>query len=358
MMGFKREDNNRKSFKRFAWLFYGMASLFPYLVGVYLITELEIALTYTLINILALTLVLILLGALVIEGFSKRLRHLACNVSKTVREGVLEKVSASKRDVEEVYMLASDFNELLEKLERYEAHSKELTASMLSYVNELDLYEKKLREESLIRANLSRYVGTDMVEEMIRSKVTTFENVECPATILFADIRGFTTLSEHLEPQQVIALLNRHFEAMVPVIFEFGGTLDKFVGDELMAIFRDHPYGERAPLRAIRASIKMIEAIDALNDEAGRSSSDIQVGIGINSGTVVIGNVGSEHRKDYTAIGDTVNVAARFEKMAESGEIVVGQRTYEICKDQIKMEEFGSVLLRNRSNPVLAYKVV
>lgn len=353
------ERNPRhKSFKRAAWLFYGLASLFPYLVGIYLILELKIALSYTLINILALTLVLILLGALVIEAFSRRLRYLANRVAHSVRENDAMNFDVNDMDVEEVFILSSNFNRILEKLEHYEKNSKELTARMLAYVNKLDHYEKKMRDELLIRSNLSRYVGADVVEEMMRSNKTEFENVECPATIFFADIRGFTSLSEHLEPQDVIALLNRHFEVMVPVIFEFGGTLDKFVGDELMAIFRDHPYGERAPLRAIRAGIKMIEVIDALNREKGDDASGVEVGIGINTGKVVIGNVGSEVRKDYTAIGDTVNVAARFEKMAGEGEIVVGQGTYDICKDQIEMEEFGTTMLRNRSNPVHAFKVV
>lgn len=353
-----RRNPRHKSFKRAAWLFYGIASLFPYLVGIYLILELKIALSYTLINILSLTLVLILLGALVIETFSRRLRFLAARVARSVHGDETEKIDVNDLDVEEVFMLTSNFNYILEKLDQHEKHSKELTARMLSYVDKLEHYEKKMRGELLVRSNLSRYVGSDVVEEMMRSNKPAFENVECPATILFADIRGFTALSEHLEPQRVIELLNRHFEVIVPVIFEFGGTLDKFVGDELMAIFRDHPYGERAPLRAIRASLKIIEMIDALNRETAGDALNVHVGIGINSGTVVIGNVGSENRKDYTAIGDTVNVAARFEKMAEGGEIIVGEGTFDICKDQIEMEEFGSTRLRNRRRPVQAYKVI
>jgi len=350
--------SKHKSFKRAAWLFYGLASLFPYLVGIYLILDLKIALSYTLINILALTFVLILLGALVIEAFSQRLRFLAVRVAKSVRGEEAEKFDVSDMDVEEVIQLSSNFNSILEKLDHHEKNSKDLTARMLSYVNKLDHYEKKMRDELLIRSNLSRYIDADMVEEMIRSNKTEFENVECPATILFADIRGFTALSEHQEPQQVIELLNRYFEVMVPVIFEFGGTLDKFVGDELMAIFRDHPYGERAPVRAIQASIKMIKEIEALNDQKENRVAGVQVGIGINTGNVVIGNVGSEVRKDYTAIGDAVNVAARFEAMAEGGEIIVGPQTHDICKEQFVMEEFGSTVLRNRRAPVQAYKVV
>jgi len=348
------KERSHKSFKRVAWLFYGMASLFPYLLGIYLIIQLKVTLTFTLINILALTLVLILLGALVIEAFSSRLRYIALQISKSVQEGAAEDMSVNDRDVEEVFIMASNFNEVVKKLDHHEKHSKQLTARMLAYVNKLDRYEKKLREEALVRANLSRYVGSDMVEELIRSNKVEFENVECPATILFADIRGFTSISEHLRPEQVIAILNRHFGVMVPLVFKYGGTLDKFIGDELMAVFRDNPYGERAPLRAIRAGVEMIDAVEALNTHADKK---LQVGIGINTGSIVIGNVGSENRRDYTAIGDVVNVAARFEQMAAGQEIIVGPATYEVCKGDVPMEEFGATVLRNRKEPVRAYKV-
>jgi len=350
--------SSHKSFKRSAWLFYGIACLFPYLVGIYLILELKVALSYTLTSILGLTLILVLLGALVIEAFSRRLRYIANRVAESVREGASEKVPPNERDVEEVYMLATDFNVILDKLEHQEKHSKELTARMLAYVSKLDSYEKKLREELLIRANLSRYVGSDMVEELIRMKRVSFEDVECPATILFADIRGFTTLAEHLPPEQIIEVLNRHFAAMVPVVFEYGGTLDKFIGDEVMAVFRDRPYGERAPLRAIRAGIEMMKAVEELNADRGEGYRKLNVGIGINTGNVVIGNVGCENRRDYTAIGDTVNVAARFEQMAAGREIIVGHETYQMCHEEIPMEEFGTTVLRNRKEPVRAYKVL
>jgi class 3 adenylate cyclase len=350
--------NHHRSFKRSAWLFYGIACLFPYLVGVYLILELKITFTYTLINILGLTLILILLGAMVIELFSRRLRYIANRVAETVREGMVEKVPANERDVEEIFMLATDFNVILDKLEHQEKRSKELTARMLAYVSKLDSYEKKLREELLIRSNLSRYVGSDMVEELVRMKQVSFENVECTATIFFADIRGFTTLAENLEPEEIIEVLNRHFSVMVPIVFEQGGTLDKFIGDELMAVFRDHPYGERAPLRAIRAGISMMKAVEELNANRGEGYQKLKVGIGINTGKVVIGNVGSENRKDYTAIGDTVNVAARFEQMAVEREIIVGDETYQVCREMIPMEEFGTTVVRNRKEPVRAYKVL
>ncbi len=350
--------SSHQSFKKTAWLFYGIACLFPYLVGVYLILELKINLNYTIFNILALTLILILLGGLVIDAFSRRLRNLARKVSLTVQTGATEKLEEKENDLEEVYVLTRDFNAIVGELDKHKKHSKVITARMLAYVNDLEEYEKKFRDESLMRANLSRYVGKDVVDELVRSDKPAFENVECTATILFADIRRFTTLSESMEPEQIITILNNYFGAMVPVIFKYNGVLDKFVGDELMAVFRDHPYGDRAPLRAIKAAIDMIEELEKIKNTLDSDYSDIDVGIGINTGKVVIGNVGSENRKDYTAIGDTVNVAARLEQIAGCQEIIVGEATYEICKEIVQMEETGEIILKNRNAPVRGYKVI
>lgn len=350
--------SRRQSFYKAAWLLYALACLFPYLVGIYLFLELKVDITYTIINILGMTLVLILLGAMLIEMFAKRLRHLSRGIERTVHDRTNRKIPIKENDLEEVYMLSRDFNLIIDEIERHKSNSKTITAKMLSYVNDLDEYERKLRNELLIRTNLSRYVGKDVVDELIRKDHAGFENVQCTATILFADIRHFTTISENMEPEDTITMLNDYFEEMVPIVFKYGGTLDKFVGDELMAVFRDNPYGERAPIRAIRTGIEMIDAIKHVKSRSGLDTSKLEVGIGINTGKVVIGNVGSENRKDYTAIGDTVNVAARFEQLAAGQEIVVGEATYQACKNQISMQPTGELMLKNRKSPVQAYKVV
>jgi class 3 adenylate cyclase len=339
-------------------MLYGLACLFPYLIGIYLIFEIKADITYTIINILSLTLILILLGALKIENFSTRLKYLARRISFAIHDGATAKLPAKEHDLEEIDMLVRGFNAIVGEQERHKKHAQKITAKMLSYVSDLEAFEKRLREESLIRANLSRYVGKAMVDELVSNKKFTFENVECTATILFADIRGFTTVSEHMEPEDVISMLNNYFNKMVPIIFKYDGVLDKFVGDELMAVFRDRPYGERAPVRAVRAAIHMIDALEEMKSHRSSKYSALEVGIGINTGRVVIGNVGSENRKDYTAIGDTVNVAARFEQLASSQEIIVGEETYSICKDHIPMEGIGESSLKNRAVPVRCFRVI
>ncbi len=348
----------RRSFYRSAWMLYGLACLFPYLIGIYLIFEIKADITYTIINILSLTLILILLGALMIENFSTRLKYLARRISFAIHDGATAKLPAKEHDLEEIDMLVRGFNAIVGEQERHKKHAQKTTAKMLSYVSDLEAFEKRLREESLIRANLSRYVGNAMVDELVSNKKFTFENVECTATILFADIRGFTTVSEHMEPEDVISMLNNYFNKMVPIIFKYDGVLDKFVGDELMAIFRDRPYGERAPVRAVRAAIHMIDALEEMRSCRGSKYSMLEVGVGINTGRVVIGNVGSENRKDYTAIGDTVNVAARFEQLASGQEIIVGEEAYKVCKDHIPMEGIGEISLKNRAVPVRRFRVI
>ncbi len=348
----------RQSLYRAGWLLYGVVCLIPYLTSVYLILDAGTSVTGRLIGVFFLTLILIVAGAIMIRRFASRLRYVARIIDLNVHDGGTEKLPLNERDVEEVYMLTRDFNVIVDELEQQKKHAKKLTARMLAYVNDLDAYEKKLAEELLIRANLSRYVGQDVVDELVRNQKQGFENVECMATILFADIRQFTTLSEDLEPEEVITLLNSYFATMVPIVFKYEGTLDKFIGDELMAVFRDHPYGERASLRAIRAGIEITRAVETMGKQAGSHASRLEIGIGINTGKVVIGNVGSENRKDYTAIGDTVNVAARLEKIAGGQEIIVGEATYRECKDQIPMEEKGEIVLKNRKSPVLGYRVL
>ena len=339
-------------------MLYGLICLLPYLVGIYLISEMKVDITYTIINILSLTLILILLGALMIETFSTRLKYLARRIAFAIHGGATEKLPTKENDLEEIHMLTRGFNAIIGEQERHKKHAQKTTARMLSYMSDLEAFEKKSREEALIRANLGRYVGANVVDELVRNDKSAFENVACTATILFADIRGFTTVSEHMEPEDVISMLNSYFNKMVPIIFKYGGVLDKFVGDELMAVFRDHPDGKSAAMQAIRAGVHMIDALEEMKANRGGNYSMLEAGIGINTGRVVIGNVGSENRKDYTAIGDTVNVAARFEQLASGQEIVVGEETYSICKDHIPMEAIGEITLKNRAAPVRGFRVI
>jgi class 3 adenylate cyclase len=171
-------------------------------------------------------------------------------------------------------------------------------------------------------------------------------------TVLFADLKGFTSFSERVaHPEAVVDLLNRYLSAAVPVVRQEGGTVDKFVGDAMMALFNTPVLQTDHALRAARSALGIQAAVAGLDE-------GLSFRIGINTGPVLVGNIGSEDLRNYTAIGDAVNVASRLETMAEPGEIVVGQTTAALIRHVAKLEPLGEVEVKGRSEPVLAFRLV
>ena len=177
-------------------------------------------------------------------------------------------------------------------------------------------------------------------------------------TILFSDIRGFTSLSEKMKPQDVVATLNEYFSAMMDIIFRYNGTLDKIVGDELMVV-----YG--APLektddsdRAILTAIDMMKKLKALNEERKKNNlKQIDIGIGLNSGEVVSGNIGSETQMDYTVIGDTVNLGARLCSAAKAYEIIISEYTANEVTQKFNLEKMEPIMVKGKEKPINIFKV-
>lgn len=180
-------------------------------------------------------------------------------------------------------------------------------------------------------------------------------------TVLFSDIRGFTTLSETREPEEIVALLNRYFDRQVEVIFEHGGTLDKFIGDAIMAFWgapmarADHAYA------AVLAAMAMVEQLEAFRQEIGEDLAGFDVGIGIHSGAAVVGFLGSKRRLDYTAIGDTVNLASRIEGATKGrARVLVSESTRDACLAQndckVDFVDMGEVTVKGRHQPVRLFE--
>jgi len=154
-------------------------------------------------------------------------------------------------------------------------------------------------------------------------------------------------------------MLNQFFSDMVEIIFKNNGVLDKFIGDNLMALFGFIPSDNAPPVDAIQAAIEMQEATKRLMKEWKKEQKEtFEIGIGINTGIAIAGNVGSANRIDYTVIGDCVNVAARFEQMAKGGEIVIGEQTYRQVKGVFPIQKKGEISAKNKTEPVKCYNVL
>jgi adenylate cyclase len=177
-------------------------------------------------------------------------------------------------------------------------------------------------------------------------------------TVLFADIRGFTSISEHENPEKVVRLLNRYFTAMSEIIFEFGGTLDKYIGDGLMAIFGAPTATSDDSKNALQCAVAMQKRLLILNKELKEEGlPEVDVGIGLHTGEATIGYIGSEKRSEYTAIGDTVNLAARLESNALAGQILISDATAKLCENLYPMLEREPLIVKNRLQPVSLFEV-
>jgi adenylate cyclase len=218
---------------------------------------------------------------------------------------------------------------------------------------------KRLAREEVARANYSRFMPEYVVKQLLESPNSfRLGGVNQQVTVLFADIRGFTALSEKEKPEKVVNLLNRYFSVMTEIIFEFGGTLDKYIGDGLMAIFGAPTAGEEDALNAVKAAVTMQKRLDQLNKElSAEGYRNISVGIGLHTGEATIGYIGSNKRSEYTAIGDTVNLASRLESNAAGGQILMSEATAAASGNLIPVNVREPLTVKNRTQPVNVLEV-
>ncbi len=221
----------------------------------------------------------------------------------------------------------------------------------------------RVAEEKRIRGRLERYHSPQVVDEIIADVKATgsFKEVRTKAvTILFADLVGFTSWSEKMEPAELARLLNRFFTLASEAIFSQDGTIDKFVGDAVMAFFGAPIDQPDHAVRAAVAALKVREDVAAWNRErAASGDSPLEVRMALNTGESIVGEIGSERRVDYTVLGNPVNVAARMEEfVAMPGDIVIGPKTYEATKDRFEVAQLGFFALKGVSTQVPLYKLL
>jgi adenylate cyclase len=178
-------------------------------------------------------------------------------------------------------------------------------------------------------------------------------------TIFFVDIRGFTKISDEVEPEDLFNMLNEYFDQIVQVVFSYGGTVGKFIGDGLMGFFGDPEECPNHAELAVRMALEMQSKVKSINEKSVLwGDYGLKIGIGITTGYVTIGNVGSEHHKDYTIIGRHVNLAARLTEDAKPGQVLISNRTYNLVGKMFKTEAVGNVIAKGFDNPILAYNVI
>lgn len=218
---------------------------------------------------------------------------------------------------------------------------------------------RRLAREEVARANYSRFMPEYVVKQLLENPNSfRLGGINQTITVLFADIRGFTALSERENPEKVVSLLNRYFSVMSEIIFDHGGTLDKYIGDGLMALFGAPTASADDAINAVRAAVAMQSRLATLNQQLlSEGLGQISVGIGLHTGEATIGYIGSDKRSEYTAIGDTVNLASRLESCAKGGEILVSEATAAASRNLIPVNPREPLTVKNRVQPVNVFEV-
>jgi adenylate cyclase len=215
-----------------------------------------------------------------------------------------------------------------------------------------DYWERKRLEEQKdkikIKTFFESYVNPKIINELLQKERVEFKGKRQDVTVFFMDIRGFTKLSEKLPAEEVIRILNKYFDIATSILFKHDGTVDKFVGDAVMALFNAPTAVKDHELKAVNAALEIQRALK----EWGR----VEAGIGINTGEAIIGNIGSKHKVDYTAIGNTVNIASRLEGQTTAGDIVISKDVYDQVKHRFPTKHKETVTLKGKEKPLEIYR--
>ena len=210
---------------------------------------------------------------------------------------------------------------------------------------------KKIEAESVTRAQFQRLLSPNLVDQIVTGQLQLDQGgTKRDVTMLFADIRGFTAMSERHAPEEMVKTLNEYFELMVDILFRHGGTLDKYVGDEVIGLFGAPVALPDAPERAVRCGLEMQRALEEFNRVRQSTNLEpINVGIGINSGPVIAGAIGSSRTLQYTVIGDPVNIASRLCSVAKAGEVIISEYTMQRLGEQFITEPREPVNVKGKS---------
>jgi adenylate cyclase len=287
---------------------------------------------YTIIFISGAFLFVGVIGSMFIARLiTKPVENLAKGV-RSVADGNMD-VQVKRTSSDEIGMLTTAFNEMTQSL----------------------------KEKKLIKEAFRRYVSHQVAEQIFQNPdryLLSLKGERRRVAILFGDIRDFTPLAESMEPEEVVKILNRYLSYMTESVFKYQGTLDKFIGDCVMAVYGAPLYLKNPTEMAVRTALEIQRNINILNQERIRAGEKVvEIGVGINTGEAVVGNIGSEDRLDYTVIGDNVNLASRLQVAANSMgvKILISDKAYEDIASLVKAREIPPLQVKGKREPIQAY---
>lgn len=237
-------------------------------------------------------------------------------------------------------------------------NARELVARIEARIRTKTEADNLRSTQEIIRRTFERFVSPNVVQQLLDDPSTvrlggTLQEV----TVFFADLQGFTTISEHTEPEVLLAVLNLYHELIVRVIQRHQGTIDKFIGDAVMALYNTPLQVEYHPYMAVRTAYEIQSLLPEFHTQFD-PRFQLSVNFGIHTGMAVVGNVGSPDLMDFTAVGDTVNVASRLQNLSEGGQILVSEATYAHIHPYVEVRSLGQVSLKNRKEPVTTYEIL
>lgn len=236
-------------------------------------------------------------------------------------------------------------------------HPRELTARIETRLRAKAESDHLRRQREQIRRTFERFVAPEIVQQMLADPLRVeLGGAEAFVTVLFADLEGFTALAEHATPSELLRVLNAYHQLMVDHIKANGGTVDKFLGDGVMALFNTPlPLPDHA-LRAVKTALDIRTALPSFHAQC-QPQFRLGVNVGIHTGPAIVGNIGTPELMDYTAIGDTVNLASRLQGLSRGSQITVSEATYALIADRVVVERAGPRSVRGREEPVITYLV-
>jgi len=351
-----------RTFRSKMHIILSLIGIMPYLLIIYILIREQMDITNIVLFVTPIILFFHFVGFYILRTFSDRLARLASDISSASDSRNKPSLEFNDNSVVEIRDISSRFNHMLKELEEEKRNFNDVTVALMRHAKEASTdYQSRISESKDREDRLKPYVAINVFEQLIHSN--SLENIHLNSrrevTVLFADIRGFTTIAEASEPEDVVSMLNEYFELMVEVIHHHNGILDKFIGDELMAVFGLLPSPNKTMVDAVNAAIEMqVMTRQLMQKRSSENKATFSVGIGINSGDVIAGDIGSKRRRDYTVIGDSVNVASRLVHIAEGGEILISRQTYNDCHEEFVTEKRGKIQVKNRREEIEFFKVL